>query len=104
MKNHGFTIIEIVIVVIILGLVAALAIPKIIAPNEYVVSSEARHILTVLLGAQKQYQLENAAYATSINNVDITLAASTYFNGLTLRNDATQLASVTRTANFVYTL
>jgi type IV pilus assembly protein PilA len=101
----GFTLVEIIIVVVLLGIMAAIAIPKVVGPNERVRASEAMHILAVLLGAQKNYSLENnGAYAANINSVDVTFPASQNFAAPTVANNAAALASIARQGGPVYTL
>ena len=75
-KKNGFTLAEIIVVVIILGMLTTLAIPRFTTTFERVRASEGVNLLTALLGAQKVYQLENAAYSTdpTLLEVDITTA------------------------------
>ena len=81
MKRSGFTIIEIIIVVVILGILASMVFPKIIGPNNRIMSSEGQHTLTVLLSAQKRYYLENSStYTGTYDNLDVTIPTSKYFN------------------------
>ena len=58
----GFTLLELITVVIVLSVLAGLAVPRYFTTIEKVRSSEGVHTLTVLLSAQKRYFLENNAY------------------------------------------
>ncbi len=75
----AFSLIEIIMVIAILGVLASIAIPKIVAPGEGVLASDGKQTLILVLGAQKRYQLENGAYAANIANLDVTIPASRYF-------------------------
>ena len=98
----GFTIMEIIVVVVILGVLAALAIPKVTGPNEQIKSGEGQQILVVLLGAQKRYALENGGnYAASAdisvtNPLDISIPSSANFNPASLYNNVDLVAKVSR--------
>lgn len=77
----AFTLIEIILVVVILGILAAVAIPKVLGPNELIKSSEGRHTLVAILGAQKRYELEHPGnFAASWDALDISIPSSSYFN------------------------
>ena len=95
--QHGFTMIEIIIVVVMLGILASVALPKILAPNERIRAGEATHILTALMMAQKGYALENnGAYAAAVGSLDITIPTSVNFSAPLVYNDATKVASIAR--------
>jgi len=80
LKNKAFTLMEVLVVMVILGVLASVAIPSYATHIERVRSSEGVQSLTALLSAQKQYQLEDgASYAGDINDLDITIAASGNF-------------------------
>ncbi len=98
-RNSAFTLVEIIIVVVILGIMASIAIPRVIGPNERIKASEGQHTLIAIMGAQKNYFLENSAYATGMGSLDITIPASSYFNAPDLSSaSAAALATVTSTA------
>jgi len=72
MKTHpvsghaaGFTLIEIMVVVVILGILAALIVPKIISRPDEARISAARQDVATLAQALKLYKLDNLAYPTT---------------------------------------
>ena len=61
----GFTLIEIMVVVVILGILAALIVPKIISRPDEARISAARQDVATLAQALKLYKLDNLAYPTT---------------------------------------
>lgn len=103
-KKSGFTLMEMLVVVIILGVVAGIAMPSYTLHIERVRASEGVQLLTALLAAQERYRLENAAYTTAIANLDIDLPnASNFTVPPNLYNLATRVATIVRSDNS-YTL
>ncbi len=95
--RRGFTMIEIIIVVVMLGILASIAIPQVLGPNERIRASEGTQVLSVLLGAQKRYALENSDnYATDIGTLDVTIPHPNNFNDPGVANNAAALASIQR--------
>ena len=80
-NNFGFTLLETIVVIIIIGTIAALAIPRYFSATEAVRSREGVGILIALLGSQNRYSLENAgAFTNTLANLDITIPGSPNFN------------------------
>ena len=112
--QRGFTMIEVLIVVVMLGILASVALPKILAPNERVRANEATQILSALMTAQRNYALENTTYAIAIANLDVTIPTSNSFNVPVLPNPAlgpnannsppVEVASITRNNAAAYVL
>ena len=63
--RNGFTLIEIMVVVVILGILAALIVPKIISRPDEARISAARQDVATLAQALKLYKLDNLAYPTT---------------------------------------
>ena len=79
-NNTGFTLTEIITVIIIVGIIASLALPRFTGTFERMRASEGVQMLTALLGAQKTYRFENGgAYATDPTVLDVTIDRSSNF-------------------------
>ena len=84
-RSRGFTLLETIIVIVILGTIAALAIPRYQSATEAVRSREGVAILTSLLGAQQRFALENnTAFTATLGNLDVTIPTSPNFNAPTV--------------------
>ncbi len=64
-KQRGFTLIEIMVVVIILGLLAALVLPKFLGQEEKAKIQVAKTQIRSLEGALDAFKLDNGFYPTS---------------------------------------
>ena len=82
-RSNAFTLIEIIIVIVILGILAAFALPRYISANEAAICSEAVNALTAYRDAQARYFMDHAAYdGTTCPNLDLDITAKN-FNTLT---------------------
>lgn len=64
-KQSGFTLIEIMVVVVILGILAAAVVPKIMSRPEQARIEKAKHDVTALETALELYKLENYNYPST---------------------------------------
>ena len=64
-KQSGFTLIEIMVVVVILGILAAAVVPKIMSRPAQARIEKAKHDITALEGALNLYKLDNYQYPST---------------------------------------
>ena len=64
-KNRGFTLIEIMVVIVILGILASLVVPKIMSRPDDARLIAARQDILSLTQALKLYRLDNQNYPTT---------------------------------------
>lgn len=62
---RGFTLIEIMVVIVILGVLAALVVPKVMSRPDEARAVAARQDLNALMQALKLYRLDNGRYPTA---------------------------------------
>jgi general secretion pathway protein G len=63
--RRGFTLIEIMVVITILGILAALIVPRVVGRTDDARIAAARQDIASLLQALKLYRLDNGAYPTT---------------------------------------
>ena len=78
-KQSGFTLIELIIVVVILGVIGGMALPRLTGALERHRAQEGAQTLYAVLDAQRRYFMENGAYATTTDALDISVTNSGYF-------------------------
>ena len=71
-KHHGFTLIELVVVVMILGILAAIAAPRLLGASHQATDNGARQSLGVVRNAIDQYTAEHAGALPGADGQELT--------------------------------
>jgi len=95
MNRKGFTLVEVLIVVIIIGILAAIGIPQFSASIEKAKGGEARAGLGNIQTGEKVYFAENEKYTAAIGDLDISLAPK-YWSFSIATTGSTYTATATR--------
>ncbi len=93
-KEKGFTLTEVLIVVVIIGVMAMLVLPRFMRQDERGIVAEAVGMLSAIRQAEASYNLENSAYTATLADLDVDTSSSTKF---TYAVDADGTATATRT-------
>jgi len=70
MRQKGFTLLEIMVVVVIIGLLATLILPQVIGRQEEAFVAKAKSDISTLSAALKLYKLDNYTYPTTEQGLD----------------------------------
>jgi len=73
-RRRGFTLLEVMVVVVILGILAALVVPKIISRPDEARALAARQDIASLMQALKLYRLDNQRYPTTEQGLQALVA------------------------------
>ncbi len=96
MHRKGFTLVEVLIVVIIIGILAAIGVPQFADSIEKAKGGEARAGLGHIQTAEKVYYAERDVYTTDISNdLDVNLTERYWAFQITA-GSTTYLATATR--------
>lgn len=79
-RNSGFTLVELAVVVVIIGVLAAFAVPRFLSSVERSKAAESFNYLATLHSAQERYQARQGTYADDIAKLDTKMDATQYFS------------------------
>ena len=77
--RKGFTLIELVVVVLIMGILASVAMPQYFKSVEKYRSAEAVDALSAIASAQERYYMKTGTYTEELSQLDVGLSSLSYF-------------------------
>ena len=104
-NRQGFTLLELIMVIVIIAILASLAAPTYFKTVERSRISEARKILGMIRSAQLRYYAEHATFTGSLNDLDIEVPTNGKFFNFTVTGagqtaaDGTIIGLATRNNN-----
>lgn len=78
--KKGFTLVELAVVIVIIGVLAAFGVPRFLKSVEKSKAAEAFGYLAAVRSAQERYQSQQGSYASSVADLDIQYATPKYFS------------------------
>ena len=78
-RRTGFTLVELAVVVVIIGVLAAFAVPRFMASVERSKAAEAFNYLAAVQASQERYHARQGTYASDLADLDIKLTTSKYY-------------------------
>ena len=76
---QGFTLVELAVVIVIIGVLAAFGVPKFRNAVERSKAAEAFNYCDAIRSAQERYHSREGIYSVVLNNLDIYLTTPKYF-------------------------
>ncbi|MCR4412666.1 MAG: prepilin-type N-terminal cleavage/methylation domain-containing protein [Thermoguttaceae bacterium] len=87
-NRSGFSLVELSVVVIIIGVLAAFGIPRMLKSVERSKAAEAFQYLATVRAAQERYQARQGTYAATLTDLDMEQSAPKYFTVGTIQPGA----------------
>ena len=78
-NRKGFTLIELMIVVVIIGILAALAIPRFMQATVKSRQSEAKGILKQIYTMERTFRQETGAYSVDLNGIGVEVPVTAIY-------------------------
>jgi prepilin-type N-terminal cleavage/methylation domain-containing protein len=78
-NRKGFTLVELAVVIVIIGVLAAFGVPRFINSVERSKAAEAFSYLSAVRSAQERYSAREGTYASDVTQIDIKFATPKYF-------------------------
>ena len=95
--RKGFTLVELAVVIVIIGVLAAFGVPRFLKSVERSKASEAFAYLAAVRAAQERYVAKEGKYADTIGDLDINQSSLKYFKEDDGMADVTAATTMTTT-------
>ena len=79
-KRSAFTLFELAVVIVIIGVLAAFGVPRFLRSVERSKAGEAFAYLSAIQSAQERYQSQFGTYAADLSTLDTLLTSPAYFD------------------------
>ena len=88
-QDEGFTLIELVMVMVLIGILSALALPSLLSRAAKAKQSEAKTFVGAINRAQQAYRMENISFAPDTTTLKIGLSTDTVNYTYLITSDTT---------------
>ena len=78
-QSSGFTLVELAVVVVIIGVLAAFAVPRFLNSVERSKAAEAFNFLATVQSGQERYHARQGSYADVLESLDVEFVTPKYF-------------------------